>query len=139
MSPLRSHKSRIDTMPISNQVMVMNRTFYNILGFLSVIAGISLILQMREILATRPPENLSLLYWGTAGFVGLCFLIAIFCFFPKSHPYTLRIIGAIGFLSTLYYLYESFRDRNFAQVGIALLFWLPGSIYLIVKGKMTDS
>lgn len=117
----------------------MNRTFYNILGFLSVIAGISLILQMPEILATRPPENLSLFYWGTAGLVGVCILIAIFCFFPKSHPYTLRIIGAIGFLSTLYYLYESFRDRNFAQVGIALLFWLPGSIYLIVKGKMTDS
>ncbi|MFB2924309.1 MULTISPECIES: hypothetical protein [Aerosakkonema] len=117
----------------------MNRTFYNILGFLSVIAGISLIVQMREILATRPPENLPLFYWGTAGLVGVCVVIAIFCFFPKSHPYTLRIIGAIGLLSTIYYLYEAFHNGNFFQVGTALLFWLPGSIYLIVKGKMTDS
>lgn len=117
----------------------MNRTFYNILGFLSVIAGISLIVQMREILATRPPENLSLFYWGTAGLVGVCIVIAIFCFFPKSHPYTLRIIGAIGLISTIYYLYEAFHKHNFAQLGTALFFWLPGSIYLIVKGKMTDS
>lgn len=117
----------------------MNRTFYNILGFLSVIASISLILQMREVLATRPPENLSLLYWGTAAIVGLCVVIAIFCFFPKSHPYTLRIIGAIALISTIYYLYNAFRTQNFFQVGTALLFWLPGSIYLIAKGKMTDS
>lgn len=116
----------------------MNRTFYNILGFLSVIAGISLIVQMREILATRPPENLSLFYWGTAGIVGVCVVIAIFCFFPKSHPYTLRIIGVFGLISTIYYLYDAFRTQNFFQVGTAFLFWLPGSIYLILKGKMTD-
>jgi len=116
----------------------MNRTFYNILGFLSVIAGISLILQMREILATRPPENLSSFYSGTALLVGVCIVIAIFCFFPKSHPVTLRIIGAIGLISTIYYLYDAFHNHNFAQLGTALFFWLPGSIYLIVKGKMTD-
>ncbi|OKH39989.1 hypothetical protein NIES2119_03295 [[Phormidium ambiguum] IAM M-71] len=116
----------------------MNRTFYNILGFLSVIAAISLLLQMREILTTRPPENLSLFYSGTALLVGVCIVIAIFCFFPKTHPYTLRIIGAIGLISTIYYLYDAFRTQNFFQVGTALLFWLPGSIYLIVKGKMTD-
>ena len=116
----------------------MNRTFYNILGFLSVIAAISLLLQMREILATRPPENLSLFYSGTTLLVGVCFVIAIFCFFPKSHPYTLRIIGAIGLISTIYYLYDAFQNQNFALLGTAIFFWLPGSIYLIFKGRMTD-
>ncbi|MCL1468509.1 hypothetical protein [Argonema galeatum] len=117
----------------------MNRNFYIILGILSILAGISLIVQGREILVTRPPENPSLFYWGTAGLVGLCAIIAIFCFFPQSHPFTLRIIGAIGLVSTIYYLYDSFHNHKFAQVGTALLFWLPGSIYLILKGKITDS
>lgn len=112
---------------------------YKVLGLLAILGGISLIVQAREILATRPPENLSLFYWGTAGMVGLCAIIAIFCFFPQSHPITLRIIGAIGIVSTIYYLYDSFYNHKFAQVGIALLFWLPGSIYLFLKGKMSDS
>ena len=116
----------------------MSRTLYIVLGVLAILCGVSLVMQIPEILATRPPDNLVVFYGGTAALVGLCLVIAITCFFPKSHPITLRIIGAIGIVSTIYYLYDSFHNHKFAQVGTALLFWLPRSIYLVLKGNMTD-
>ena len=116
----------------------MSRTLYKILGSCAILAAISLVMQAREILATRPPTNLTEFYFGTAFLIGLCLVSAIICFFPRSHPVTLRVIGVVGVISTLYYLYDSFHNHKFAQVGTALVFWLPGSIYLIMKGKMTD-
>jgi hypothetical protein len=117
----------------------MSRTLYIVLGIFAILCAISLVANIPEILATRPPGNPLVFFGGTAALVGVCIVIAIMCFFPRSHPITLRIIGAIGLVSTLYYLYDSFRAHNFARVGIALFFWLPGSIYLIFKGKMIDS
>lgn len=116
----------------------MNRTFYNILGILAILSGISLIMTGRDIVANRPPEKPILFYTGGIMFVGLCGLIAITCFFPQSHPITLRILGFIGLISCIFIIVDNWHHPNLGQLGLIFLFWLPGSIYLIITGQMTD-
>jgi len=115
----------------------MSRTIWIILGILSILAGLLLILAAPERLAALPPDQHPKLILGLAGFVGLCGVIAVTCFFPKSYPVTLRILGAFGIAGCIFHLVEGVRQHNFTQFPILFVFWLPGSIYLVVKGKMT--
>ncbi|AFY66237.1 hypothetical protein [Geitlerinema sp. PCC 7407] len=109
---------------------------YRILGVLSLMAGLSLILRSLEIWQERPPEEPLLFIGGTIALVGLCALMAIACLFPRTHPVTLRGIGAIGLIGSLFFVWEQGRDRQFLALLPALFFWLPGSLYLIRRGKL---
>lgn len=123
----------------------MRRSVWIGIGILSILAGMSLLVQAPEIFATRPPDKQMEFIFGTGGLVGLCGAIAIACFFPSSHPITLRLIGVIGITSCVYSMYDSFQDRDLVWVKIISRFilifgfWGPFSIYLTIKGKMTDS
>lgn len=109
---------------------------YRVLGAFSLVAGLSLVLRSLEIWQERPPEDPLLFVVGTIALVCVCGLMAIACFFPKTHPVTLRGIGIIGLLGSLFFLFEQVRDRPFFAFAPALLFWLPGSLYLIFQGKL---
>ncbi|KAF3890080.1 MULTISPECIES: hypothetical protein [Nostocales] len=121
----------------------MSRTVWIVLGISSIVAAVSLLVQAPDVFATRPPDKQLEFILFLAGLVGLCGTFAVACFFPKSHPITLRIIGAIGVVSCVFSIYSSFQDRSLNWIGVAsrlsivLGFWLPGSIYLLLKGKMT--
>ena len=115
----------------------MNRTIYKVLGVAALLCIFLLVSGTAERAAELPPEDRSLLYWGTAAMVGVCLAIAAACFFPRSHPVSLRILGAIGIASSIFYLVENIREGRFIALGPALLFWLPGSLYLAIAGKLT--
>lgn len=114
----------------------MSRTLWNILGILSILAGISLITAIPERLAALPPDQHPKLLEGLVGMEGLCAVIAVTCFFPKSYPVTLRILGVLGIVGCLFNLVQGVQYREFSQFPIILVFWLPGSIYLVLKGDM---
>ncbi|MBE9117797.1 hypothetical protein IQ249_18010 [Lusitaniella coriacea LEGE 07157] len=69
------------------------------------------------------------------GLAILCFIIAIACFFPKSHPFTLRIIGATICVAYTAYLLDSIGSPNFfrALMG-SFVFGIPSG-YLAITGK----
>jgi hypothetical protein len=117
----------------------MNKSIWIILGIFSILAGISLILATPDRLAALPPDQHPKLIQGLVFLVGTCGIIALACFFPKSHPVTLRILGAYGVFACIFNLVEGIRQHNFSQFPMVLVFWLPGSIYLVVKGKMTTT
>uniref|UniRef100_B8HSN1 Uncharacterized protein n=1 Tax=Cyanothece sp. (strain PCC 7425 / ATCC 29141) TaxID=395961 RepID=B8HSN1_CYAP4 len=114
----------------------MNRWFWKVLGLGSTIAAIHLSLEIPKVLATLPParQTESLLFG--IGLVGVCSASAILCFFPRSYPVTLRILGLVGLAGCIFNIYESFRRLEFSRLVPTLGFWLPGSIYLIVQGDM---
>jgi hypothetical protein len=109
---------------------------YRVLGVLSLVAGLSLILQSLEVWQERPPEDPILFVSGAIALVALCGLMAIACLFPRTHPVTLRGIGVIGLIGSLFFVWEQGRDRQFLALLPALFFWLPGSLYLIGRGKL---
>ncbi|MBW4646444.1 MAG: hypothetical protein KME23_26210 [Goleter apudmare HA4340-LM2] len=80
----------------------------------------------------------------TSPTVGLCVVIAIACWFPQSHPVTLRLIGVIGIAGCIFSIFDSFRHPEFgwlgivARLGLIFTLWLPGSIYLLIKGRMSE-
>ncbi|MBE9103230.1 hypothetical protein IQ267_27690 [filamentous cyanobacterium LEGE 07170] len=121
----------------------MRRSIWIVLGIASILAAASLLIQAPDIFATRPPEQQTDFILGTGGFVGILGVIAIACFFPRSHPITLRIIGVLGIISCMFSIYSTFRnfDRNWAmllsRLAINLIFWLPASIYLAITGRLS--
>ena len=115
----------------------MNRTIWKILGILCILAGLSMFWQTPERLTALPPDQHLKLIEGLIFGESLLGAIAIMCFFPKSYPVTLRIVGAYGVASCIFVLVEGVRHHDFSQFPILLVFWLPGSIYLVTKGKMT--
>ncbi|AUT03064.1 hypothetical protein CLI64_23125 [Nostoc sp. CENA543] len=122
----------------------MSRTFWKVLGVLSLLAGISLLMQSPGVFATRSPDKQLEFIIGTAALVGLCGLFAIACWFPQSHKFTLRVIGLFGVVACLFSIYDIFRDRHlnwvamFSRLALIVGLWLPGSLYLVKKGNMTD-
>ncbi|HIK08407.1 MAG TPA: hypothetical protein IGS40_27655 [Trichormus sp. M33_DOE_039] len=122
----------------------MSRTFWKVLGVLSLLAGISLLMQSPGVFATRPPDKQLEFIIGTAALVGLCGLFAIACWFPQSHQITLRVIGLFGMASCLFSIYDIFRvlPPNWLAISPRLVliigFWLPVSFFLIKKGSMKD-
>ncbi len=117
----------------------MRRFWWKVLGTLCAIAGIHLLTKMFDILPALPPERrLESFVWGS-GLIGICFVSASLCFFPRSHWISLRILGGYGVAASIFNIVEGFRTRDYSKLGVTLFFWLPGSIYLIWSGKMTNS
>jgi uncharacterized membrane protein HdeD (DUF308 family) len=117
---------------------LLQQALFIFLGIASIACAILLILGIPERLAALPPDRHKTLIYGTGALVGFCVFSAILSFFPQSHFITLRIAGAIGLAGCIFILVDSFHTQNFDRVPITLLFWLPGSIYLIMRGKMSD-
>ncbi|MEH1821969.1 MAG: hypothetical protein V7L31_23300 [Nostoc sp.] len=115
----------------------MSKTLWNILGILTIFAGISLFMMAPERFAALPPDQRPKFITGGVLIAGILSVIASTCFFPKVRPITLRILGTVGIASCVFDLIEGFHRGDFSQFAIILVFWLPGSIYLMVKGKMT--
>ena len=75
---------------------------------------------------------------GPLVFYGMALLfvvIAIACFFPKSHPITLRIIGTVIFIAYVLYVLDSFHNQNLGRAILGLLVWGLPSGYLAIMGK----
>lgn len=121
----------------------MRRSIWIVLGISSVLAGIVLLTEAPRIFETRAPDQRLSFIFGTVILVGLCGVLAITCFFPRSHPITLRIIGFIGIISCLFLIYSIFGNPEFSWFVIllrllpVLMFWLPCSIFLLYKGRLT--
>lgn len=73
-----------------------------------------------------------LLYYGLATFCGV---IAIACFFPKSNPVTLRIIGIVIFSIYAHYLYSSLHTDNMPLAIKGFFIWGIPSGYLAIMGS----
>lgn len=113
-------------------------TIWNILGGLTVLMTVLFLAGVPERLAALPPDQHPKFIAGVALFTSFLIVIALTCLVPRSRPFTLRVLGAIGLAGSVFILVDGFQNRNFVQFPITLLFWLPGSIYLMLKGKMTD-
>ncbi len=115
----------------------MRRKFYIGLGMLSLLGAVQMGRMMAALVVTQPPKNPVEFYLGSSGLIGICLVSAIFCFFPKSHPVTLRIIGFYGLCSCIYILLDCVINHAIVNLPMLFAFWLPGSIYLVWTGKMT--
>ncbi|WP_066424518.1 hypothetical protein [Anabaena sp. 4-3] len=122
----------------------MSKTFWKVLGVLSMLGGISLLMQSPGVFATRPPDKQVEFIIGTTVLVGLCFVFAIACWFPQSHAISLRVVGLVGVASCVYSIYDMFHNRSLnwlaitSRLGLIFGFWLPGSLFLISKGNMRN-
>lgn len=114
----------------------MSKITWYILGILTILATILFFMRIPERLAVLPPDQHPKLIYGSILFGVVLGTIIVTCFFPRFRPVSLRIIGAIGIAGCVFNLIDGFYTRNFFQFLIILSFWLPGSIYLVVKGKM---
>lgn len=119
----------------------MSRSGWNIwtiLGILTIVMTIVFLAGAPERLAALPPDQHPKFIVGVTGFTCLLIAIALTCLVPRSRPFTLRILGTIGLAGSVFILVDGFQQRNFSQFPITLVFWLPGSIYLMLKGKMNS-
>jgi cyanate permease len=114
----------------------MSKTTWNILGILTILAGISLFMLIPDRFAVLPPDQRPKFIAGCVFILGVLGAIVGICFFPKSRPITLRILGGIGIAACVFNLIEGAQRGNFSQFPLTLGFWLPGSIYLVVKGQL---
>ena len=69
------------------------------------------------------------------GLAALCVVIAIACFFPKSHPITLRIIGTAICLTYIYYVADSFGTENLVRAIVGFFVWGLPSGYMAIMGQ----
>ena len=69
------------------------------------------------------------------GFAIFCFIVSLACLSRRTHPFTLRIIGAVIFISYSLYVYHSLGGQDWpkAVAGFCIL-GLP-SAYLMLKGR----
>ena len=114
----------------------MSQTVWNIIGGLTILASILFFSRYPERLAQLPPDRHPQLIAGGVLFGLVLGVIASMCFLPKYRPITLRLLGFIGVAGCIFSLVDGFYRQNFYQFPIILLFWLPGSIYLVLYGKM---
>jgi len=114
----------------------MSKTTWNILGILTLLVGIYLFMSIPESFAVLPPDRRPKFIEGCVLDGGMLGVIVGICFFPKSRPITLRILGAIGVAACVFNLIDGAQRGNFSQFPINLAFWLPGSIYLVIKGQL---
>ena len=81
------------------------------------------------------PSSLAAGAFASYGIAAFFIAIAIACFFPQSHPITLRLIGIIIFAIYVAYVYESFLTQNLSRAVVGFLVWGIPSGYLAVMGK----
>ena len=74
----------------------MSKWVWNVLGGCTVLAGILLLQMEQERSAQLPPNQRDGQILTLVLFEAVLAAIACACFFPKTHPVTLRIIGVIG-------------------------------------------
>ncbi|MUG96883.1 hypothetical protein F7734_32895 [Scytonema sp. UIC 10036] len=91
----------------------------------------AIFLMMALSASSSPPAGAFFIY----GIVAFCVVIAIACFFPQSHPITLRLIGIIIFCAYVAYVFDSFRTANLGQAIVGFLVWGIPSGYLAIMGK----
>lgn len=115
----------------------MSKTTWNILGILTIVAGTIFFMSQPERFAALSPEHRPKFIAGSVLIFGILATIVITCFLPVARPVTLRIIGVIGIASCIFNLIEGGSRGYFAQFPVTLGFWFPGSLYLVVKGKMS--
>ena len=72
------------------------------------------------------------------GMAALFVVIAIACFFPKSHPITLRIIGTAVCCAYIFYLVDSFGSDNFGRAIIGFFFIGIPFGYMAIIGKYPE-
>jgi hypothetical protein len=93
----------------------MSRFVWNFLGGCTVLAGILLFQQVQERMVQLPPAQPRPNILALVAFEAVLAAIAGACFFPKTHPVTLRIIGVIGVAGCVFNLVDGWRQGNFAQ------------------------
>lgn len=64
-----------------------------------------------------------------------CIVIAIACLAPKSHPLTLRVIGAVIFLVFASGLYSDFQTQNWRKAMMGFIVWGLPSGYVAIVGR----
>jgi len=114
----------------------MSKTTWNILGILTIVAGIILFMSAPEKFAALTPEQRPTFIAGGVLILGILGAIVSTCFFPTSRPVTLRILGAIGIAGCIFNLIEGGRKGDFSGFPLTIGLWLPGSVYLVVKGNL---
>lgn len=72
------------------------------------------------------------------GLTAFCVVIAIACFFPKSHAFTLRVIGAGIFSGYAWYLFDSFSNGEPSRALLGFFIWGLPSGYLAIMGKYPE-
>ncbi len=114
----------------------MSKTTWNILGILTIVVGVILFMSLPEKFAALTPEQRpTFISGGVLIFVVLGVVVST-CFIPKSRPLTLRILGAIAIACCIFNLIEGGRKGDFSGFPLTIGLWLPGSVYLVVKGKL---
>ncbi|MDY7016043.1 MAG: hypothetical protein SVX43_21080 [Cyanobacteriota bacterium] len=69
------------------------------------------------------------------GLAAVFAIVAIACFFPKSHPVSLRLIGAIIFAAYVGYIIDSFQTQDFGRAVVGFIVWGVPSGYMAISGK----
>ena len=106
----------------------MSKSSRIIIGIVALLGAVGFFITALE------PEGLPT---GVAGFYAMAALfviIAVACFFPKTHPITLRMIGMVIFCGYVAYVYDSFQTQNFSRAIKGLIFWGLPSGYLAIMG-----
>lgn len=114
----------------------MSKTVWYIIGILTILASILFFSDAPERFVALPPDRRPNFIMGCGLFAAVLGAIIGTCFFPRIRPVTLRILGAIGVAACVFNLIEGARSHDFYKIFINLALWLPGSIYLVVKGKL---
>jgi hypothetical protein len=113
----------------------MSRFTWNLLGGCTVLAGILLLSLGQERIAQLPPDQHNGQILALVLFEAVLTAIAVACFFPRTHPVTLRMIGVIGVAACGFNMIQGFLQGNFSQYPISLL-WLTPSLYLVWRGDL---
>lgn len=113
------------------------RLLWNVLGVACLVAGIHLLISLLQAFGTLPIEGraTALLLWS--GLIAICFIGALLCLFPRSHWITLRLLGGYGVAASIFNIVNAVQTQNYVQIVMSLLFWLPGSLFLLWKGRLT--
>lgn len=104
------------------------------IGLVALLGAVGFFLTARDP-SGLPSEDPFLFYGLAAAFV----VIAIACFFPKSHPVTLRLIGGLIFVAGITNVILSFSSGGLLTSIVGLIIWGPLSVYLMIKGKLSVS
>jgi ABC-type Fe3+-siderophore transport system permease subunit len=105
------------------------------IGSRIVIGVFALLCAASFFMTARDPSGLPIGAWAFYSLAAFCIVIATACFFPQTHPFTLRLIGIVIFVTYVAYVWDSFHTQNLARAIQGFLFWGVPSGYLAIVGK----
>ncbi|MGK7926092.1 MAG: hypothetical protein AB4290_12760 [Spirulina sp.] len=117
----------------------MSRTVWNILGVLTILAAIVFFSRYPERLAVLPPDRHFQLIAGGVFFAILLCTIACICFFPKTRPVTLPILGFYCIVAVILNglgLLDVLRQKE-GFLCLHFWYWLLFSISMFYLGRIT--